>query len=139
MAKAKSGKPMKIQPVSTRKAPEATDSHAAIEDWMRRVMPDLQPIVKHFDKVIRDTIPGLQYAIKWEKAYDGLPERGWIIEVVAYHVSVNVVFHGGAKFDPPPPLGEGSRYVKLASAEDADTPELRKWIKQAGAVPGWTG
>ena len=38
-------------------------------------------------KLICETIPGLQYAVKWKKAYYGLPELGWIIEMVAYDVS----------------------------------------------------
>ncbi|HJR72472.1 MAG TPA: DUF1801 domain-containing protein [Luteimonas sp.] len=122
---------------TNRKPPEPSDNHAEIEDWIRRVMPDLHPIVQHLDKLIRKTIPGLQYAVKWKKAYYGLPERGWIIEVVAYDISVNVVFFGGAKFDAPPPLGEGSRYVKVKTLEEAQAPELREWIEQAGRVPGW--
>jgi Bacterial transcriptional activator domain len=35
-----------------------------------------------------------------------VPELGWIIEMVAYDVSVNDVFFGGADFDRPPPLGD---------------------------------
>lgn len=127
----------KPPPKNNRKPPEPADSHAVIQAWIDNVRPGLKPIVEHVDKQIRKAHSGLQYAIKWEKAYYGLPERGWIIEVVAYHVSVNVVFHGGARFDPPPPLGEGSRYIKLTSLEEADTPEMRKWIKQAGTVAGW--
>jgi hypothetical protein len=120
-------------------APEPADSHADIEDWILRVMPDLHPIVKRLDELIRETIPGLQYAVKWKKAYFGLPELGWIIEMVAYDVSVNVVFFGGAAFDPPPPLGttERTRYVKVKTIEEAQGPEMHNWIEQAGRVPGW--
>jgi hypothetical protein len=102
-------------------------------------MPDLQPIVKRLDEQIRERIPGLQYAVKWQKAHYGLPELGWIIEMVAYDVSVNVVFFGGAELDPPAPLGETgrTRYVKVRSMEEAQGPEMRKWIEQAGRVPGW--
>ena len=75
-------------PSTARKPPEPSDSHAEIDDWTRSVMPDLQPIVKRLDGMIRESIPGLQYAIKWKKAYYGLPELGWIIEMVAYDVSV---------------------------------------------------
>ena len=82
---------------ATRKPPVPSEGHADIEDWIRGVMPDLHPIVKRMDGLIRETIPGLQYAIKWKKAYYGLPELGWIIEMVAYDVSVNVVFLGGAE------------------------------------------
>lgn len=124
---------------TTRKPPEPTDSHAEIEDWMGRVMPDLQPIVQRLDELIRETIPGLQYAIKWKKAYYGLPDLGWIIEMVAYDVSVNVVFFGGAEFDPPPPLGDTdrSRYIKVKTLDEAQDPSMRNWIEQAGRIPGW--
>jgi hypothetical protein len=99
---------------STRKPPDPSDDHGEIEGWMRRVMPDLHPIVVYLDQQIRDSIPGLQFALKWKKAYYGLPNRGWVIELVAYDVSVNVVFLGGADFDTPPPQGSGrSRYVKI--------------------------
>ena len=127
------------KPITTRKPPEPTESHAEIDDWIRRVMPDLHPIVDQLDRTIRDTIPGLRLAIKWKKAYYGLPERGWIIEMVAYDVSVNVVFFGGVEFDPQPPLGtiDRSRYVKVKSIEEARSPEMRGWIEQAGGVVGW--
>lgn len=131
--------PKSRKPITTRKPPVPLDSHADLDDWMGRVMPDLHPVVKYLDELIRETIPGLQYAIKWKQAYYGLPKLGWIIEMVAYDVSVNVVFLGGVDLDPPPPLGDTdrSRYVKLKSLEEAQGPELRKWIKQAGKVPGW--
>ena len=131
--------PKTRKPNTTRKPPEPSDSHAEIEDWIRRVMPDLHPIVKRVDEMVREAIDGLQYAVKWKKAYYGLPELGWVIEIVAYDVSVNVVFLGGADFDPPPPLGDTdrSRYVKVTTLEETQEPEMHKWIEQAGRVPGW--
>ena len=127
------------KPNAARKPPVPSDSHADTEDWIRRVMPDLHPIVKRLDELICETIPGLQYAIKWKNAYYGLPELGWIIEMVTYDVSVNVVFFGGAEFDSPPPLGatERTRYVKVKTLEEAQAPMMRKWIEQAGRVRGW--
>jgi hypothetical protein len=127
------------KPNTPRKPPVPSDSRAEIEDWIPRVMPDLHPIVKRLDDSIRETIPGLQYAVKWKKAYYGLPKLGWIIEMVAYDVSVNVVFFGGAEFDPPPPLGTTgrTRYVKVKTLEEAQGPEIHKWIEQAGRVAGW--
>jgi hypothetical protein len=68
-----------------------------------------------------------------------VPELGWIIELAAYAVSVNISFFGGADFDPSPPLGttDRSRYVKLTTLEEAQGPEMHRWIEQAGRVPGW--
>ena len=58
--------------------------------------------------------------------------------MVAYDVSVNVVFLGGADFEAPPPLGTGrSRYIKLKTLEEAKAPEIREWIEQAATAPGW--
>ena len=131
--------PKAPKPHATRKPPVPSDSHADIDDWTRQVMPHLHPIVTLLDESIRETIPGLHYALKWKKAYYGLPELGWMIEMVAYDVSVNVVFFGGADFDPPPPLGtiDRSRYVKVTSLEEAQAPMMRTWIEQAGRVRGW--
>ncbi len=131
--------PKELKENSSRKPPVPSDSHDDIGDWLKRVMPDLQPIVSRIDELIRDTIHGLQYAVKWKKAYYGTPDNGWVIEVVAYDVSANVVFHGGADFDPPPPLGTTgrSRYVKLRSLDEVEQADLHQWIKQAAGVPGW--
>ena len=131
---------MKRKASSTRKPPEPSESHAEIDDWMRRVMPDLNPIVTRLDELIRDRHSDLQFAVKWKKAYYGLPDVGWMMEMVAYDVSVNVVFFGGADFDTPPPLGDAdrSRYIKLKTMDEVDQPELMSWIEQAGRVPGWT-
>lgn len=123
---------------SNRKPPEPSGSHAEIADWLKHVMPDLQPIVSHLDGAIRKALPGAQYAVKWKKAYYGLPKRGWVIEMVAYDVSVNLVFFAGAKFDPPPPQGEDSRYVKIRTLEEAKAPEVRDWIRQAAEHKGWS-
>jgi hypothetical protein len=127
------------KPGAARTPPVPSDSHAEIEDWIRRVMPDLHAIVRRLDELICETIPGLQYAIKWQKAYYGAPELGWIIEMVAYDVSVNVVFFGGAEFEPAPPLGTTGRerYVKVKTLEQVEAPEMRTWIEQAGRVTGW--
>lgn len=125
--------------MTARKPPEPSNSHAEIDDWMRRVMPDLNPIVTWLDETIRETLPDVQFALKWKKAYYGLPEQGWVIEMVAYDVSVNVVFLGGADFESPPPLGDTdrSRYIKVKTLDEAQTPEMKQWITQAGRVPGW--
>jgi hypothetical protein len=124
---------------STRKPPVPSDSHEEIEERLGRVMPDLRPIVQHLDALFREQIPDLQYAVKWQKAYYGLRDVGWIIEMVAYQVSVNVVFLGGADFDPPPPLGDTdrSRYLKVRTLDEAKSSDLLAWIQQAADVPGW--
>jgi hypothetical protein len=102
-------------------------------------MPDLHPIVKSLDEQIRETISELQFAVKWKRPFYGLPDLGWIVEMAAYDVSVNVVFFGGADFDSPPPLGDTdrSRYVKVRTLVEAQAPGMGAWIEQAARVEGW--
>lgn len=131
--------PKAIKGNAGRTPPEPAAGHADIEEWRRRQVPHLQPILALLDATIRATIPGLQFAVKWKRPFYGLPDLGWLIEVAAYDVSVNVVFLGGADFDSPPPLGstDRSRYIKVTTEEELQRPELRGWIAEASRIPGW--
>ena len=132
--------PKVIKGNAGRKPPEPSAGHSEIDDWIRRQMPHLQPIVERLDESIRATVPGLHFAVYRKRPYYGLPGLGWIIEIAAYDVSANVVFLGGADFDAPPPLGttDRTRYIKVTSLDEAQKPELQKWIEQAGRTQGWT-
>jgi len=131
--------PKEIKGNAGRKPPPPSANHDGIEAWIHLQMPALQPILELLDTSIRSTVPGLHYAVHRKRPYYGLPELGWIIEVAAYDVSVNVVFLGGADFEVPPPLGttDRTRYVKIASLSDARRPELNGWITAASRTPGW--
>ena len=122
-----------------RKPPEPSLDHAEIEAWFGRLMPHLQPIVRALDDAIRAQVPGVHYGMKWRRAFYGLPDLGWVIELAPYDVSANVVFHGGADLDPSPPLGTTgrARYVKVTTLEETRSPELLEWMAQAGRTPGW--
>ncbi len=128
------------KPLSTKKPPIPSNDHKVIKDWMaNRIMPGIQPMIKKIDNMIHDSIPNLQYAIKWGNAYYGTNELGWLIEVAAYDVSANIVFLNGATFDPQPPLGTGgeTRYIKLKTIEELDDQLVIDFIKQAGSLDGW--
>ena len=131
--------PKTIKGNAGRKPPELSADHSDIEEWCRRLRPDLQPVVQGLDELIRATVPDLDYAVNRKRGYYGLPGLGWVIEIAAYDVSVNVLFLGGADFESPPPLGtaDRTRYIKVTSLEEVQTPELQKWIEQAGRTPGW--
>jgi hypothetical protein len=60
-----------------------------------------------------------------------------IIERAAYDVWVNVLFLGGADFEPPLGTTDRTRYIKVTSPEEAQRPELQKWIEQADRSKGW--
>ena len=128
-----------VKGLAGRKPPEPTADHSEIDDWCARLVPHLQPIVTAIDKAIRAAVPGVHYAVKYKRAFYGLPKLGWLIEIAPYDVSVNVLFFGGADFKPAPPLGntDRTRYVKVTRLEEGQAPELLDWVKQAGRTPGW--
>jgi hypothetical protein len=131
--------PKVIKGGSGRKPPEPSPAHSDIDEWFGSLMPGLQPIVRGLDESIRAAVPELQYAVKYKRAFYGLPELGWIIEIAPYDVSVNVVFLGGADFNPPPPHGSAdrTRYVKVTVVDEGKRAALLDWIEQAGRTPGW--
>ncbi len=131
--------PKTVKGNAGRKPPEPSATHSEIDAWIRTLVPHLQPIVNALDKSIRAAVPGLHYAVKYKRAFYGLPELGWIIELAPYDVSVNVLFFGGADFDPPPRLGSAdrTRYVKVTNLAESRASELLDWTKQAGCTPGW--
>lgn len=125
------------KPLSSKAPPKPGEDHAPIADWIANAKPALNPVVAKLDKMIRHQLDDPRYANKWGKAYYGSPDLGWCIEVVAYDVSVNVVFLNGSRLDSPPELGDETRYVKLRTLEDLEAPQLGKWIEQACSTPGW--
>jgi hypothetical protein len=73
--------PKGIKGNAWRKPPEPAANHSDIDDWLRRQMRHLQPIVQRLDESIRATIPGLHDAVKWKRPYYGRPElHKWIEE-----------------------------------------------------------
>ena len=128
------------KPLSMKIPPIPLEGHEVIEDWMQNnIMPKMYPLVKRIDELITERIHNLQYSIKWRNAFYGTLEKGWLIEVAAYAVSVNIVFLSGAEFDPQPQFGtdDRSRYIKLRTMDDLNNPEVNDFIEQAKELKGW--
>lgn len=125
------------KPLSTKKPPAPEEDHQLIEDWIADARPAVNPILKALDKQIGSELKNPRYAIKWGKAYYGSPGRGWCIEVAAYDISANIVFLNGNRLDPPPELGDETRYVKIRKPEELESSRLREWIRQSCSNPGW--
>lgn len=131
--------PKSVKGVAGRTPPTPTDSHAIIDKCIRQHMPKIQTLTSEVDRMITTAITGLQYAVTRSRPHYSLPDLGCIIQLAPYHVTMNIVFYGGADFASPPPLGDvdRTRYIKVATFEDIQTPEIAAWIAEAGRTPGW--
>lgn len=125
------------KPLSSKFPPQPNDDHGLIEDWIADARPSLNGIVTKLDKMIRKQLTDPRYAIKWGKAYYGSPDRGWCIELVAYDVSVNIVFLNGSRLNAPPELGDEARYVKVKDLKELESSQIQEWIEQSCRMSGW--
>lgn len=128
----------KQKPLSSKIPPKPNDNHQILEKWIANAKPALNPIVSELDSLILQELKNPRFAIKWGKAYYGSEQFGWCIELVAYDVSVNVVFLNGSQLTEPPELGDETRYMKIRDIEEAKSEQVLKWIKQSCQMPGWT-
>lgn len=125
------------KPLSSKKPPQPQDDHQLIAAWIVGARPALEPILSQLDEQIVRQLNSPRYAIKWGKAFYGSARLGWCIEVVAYDVSVNVVFLNGPQLPNPPTEGDEKRYVKLKTLADAQSEQLHEWIRQSCRTHGW--
>lgn len=109
------------------------DYIAAMPGWKRSVGTEL-------DAIIVRTVPRVQKAVKWNSPFYGVADRGWFLSMHCFAGFVRVTFFNGTSLTPQPPGAskvKNVRYLDIREGEIVDTKELRTWIKEAAALPGW--
>ncbi len=100
---------------------------AAMPGWKRKVGQRL-------DKIIREVVPDVQKAVKWNSPFYGIEGEGWFLSFHCMTKYVKVAFFNGAFFRPLPP-GESKqknvRYLDIYEDDVIDEVQLASWIKQA--------
>jgi len=108
---------------------------AAMPGWKRDVG-------RRLDAVITRTVPGMSKAVKWNSPFYGVAGRGWFLSFHTYARYVKVAFFNGASLRPLPPgesRSRNTRYLDIHEHDRLDEAQLAKWIRQAAALPGWSG
>ena len=107
---------------------------AAIPGWKRDVG-------RRLDALIGSTVPKVRKAIKWNSPFYGIENRGWFLNFHCFTKYVKVAFFRGSSLRPMPP-GESThaevRYLDIYEGTPLDVAQVKKWIRQAAALPGWT-
>ncbi len=108
---------------------------AAMPGWKRGVG-------RRLDTLIAETVPSVHKAVKWNSPFYGIKGRGWFLAFHTFTNFVKVSFFKGTSLMPVPSGGTGkdARWIDVHE-DDLDDPEftdqLKKWIRQAAALPGW--
>ena len=98
---------------------------------------------RHLDALIVRTVPGVRKAVKWNSPFYGVEDQGgWFLSFHCFTKYVKVAFFRGTSLRPLPP-GESKnkemRYLDIHEEDQLDELQLAAWIRQAAALPGWSG
>ena len=106
---------------------------AAMPGWKREVG-------KRLDEIIVKSVPKVRKAVKWNSPFYGIEGQGWFLSFHVFTRYVKVSFFNGAALRPVPP-GESKhkdvRHLDIREGDELDEAQMKKWVKQAAALPGW--
>lgn len=106
---------------------------AAMPGWKRDVG-------RRLDAIITRSVPGVRKAVKWNSPFYGVEGQGWFLSFHTFTKYIKVGFFRGAALRPMPP-GESKdkemRYLDIHEDDPIDEAQMRAWIRQAAALPGW--
>lgn len=97
---------------------------------------------RQLDALIEEIVPDARKAVRWNSPFYGSEDQGLFVSWHCFTKYVKVTFFDGASLDPPPPESSkdpNARYVHLHKGDEVDTEQVRDWIRQAAALPGWSG
>ncbi|MCZ7630778.1 MAG: DUF1801 domain-containing protein [Microthrixaceae bacterium] len=101
-----------------------------------------QPIGRHLDDLIVAMVPQVRKAVRWNSPFYGVEDSGWFLSFHCFTNYVKLAFFRGADLEPPPPESSkdpSARYLHIHGHGIDDEAQLRDWIAQAAALPGWEG
>jgi len=96
---------------------------------------------KRLDTLIVRNVPKVRKAVKWNSPFYGIEDRGWFLSFHVFTHYVKVTFFQGASLRPLPPGGteksKDSRWIDIREDDPLDETQMKKWLEQAAALPGW--
>jgi hypothetical protein len=106
---------------------------AAMPGWKRDVG-------RRLDALLVRAVPGVRKAVKWNSPFYGVDGRGWFLNFHTFTHYVKVAFFRGTSLRPVPPgqsTHEEVRYLDIREHDRLDEAQMKTWIRQAAALPGW--
>lgn len=96
-------------------------------------------IGRHVDQLVREVVPDVQLAVRWNSPFYGVEGNGWFLSLHCFTRYVQITWLNGAELTEPPEKAskhERVRYTDLHEDEPIDDERLRAWIRQAAQLPG---
>ncbi|WP_052573043.1 DUF1801 domain-containing protein [Haloferula sp. BvORR071] len=106
---------------------------AAMPEWKGE-------IGRKLDKLIERLVPKVSKAVRWNSPFYGVEGQGWFLGAHCLTKYVKVTFFAGKSLKPMPPGGTPksgeTRWIDIPEG-GFDEAQMKDWIKQAAALPGW--
>lgn len=107
---------------------------AALADWKR-------DRCKRLDALIERTVPEVRKAVKWNSPFYGVEGQGWFLSFHVFTHYLKATFFRGTNLKPIPIGGtersKEARWIDIRENDTLDEAQMKRWIKQAAALPGW--
>jgi len=78
--------------------------------------------------------------VKWNSPLYGIEGQGWFLGIHVFARYVKVTFFRGTSLHPIPPgpsKTKETRYLDIHEDDELDEAQMKSWLKQAAAIPGW--
>lgn len=117
------------------------DGDAPVQAYIAAMPGWKADLGRRLDALIVETVPDVKKAVKWNSPFYGVEGRGWFCSFHVFTRYVKLTFFAGAALDPVPPGGTDksgqSRWIDIHEDDGLDETQMKDWIKQAAALPGW--
>ena len=112
---------------------------AVVQSFIAAMPGWKQDVGRWLDALVMNSIPNVRKAVKWNTPFYGVDDETWFLGFHCLTNYVKVAFPMGAQLKPPPPgtsKQKNVRYLDIHENEELDEAQVKKWIKQAAALPG---
>ena len=106
---------------------------AALPGWKREVC-------RRLDAIVTRSVRNVRKAVKWNSPFYGIDGQGWFLSFHVFAKYVKVGFFRGASLKPAPPgasKDKNMRYLDIHEDDEFEESQMKSWVKQAAALPGW--
>ena len=117
------------------------DGDAPVQAYIVAMPGWTRAIGERLDALIRENVPNVRKAVKWNSPFYGIEGQGWFLSFHVFSRYVKLTFFQGTSLSPVPPGGtpksKDARWIDIYEGDELDEAQLATWVKQAAALPGW--
>ena len=117
------------------------DGDAPVQAYIAAMPEWKSDVGRRLDELIVRTVPEVRKAVRWNSPFYGVEGQGWFLSYHVFNRYVKVTFLNGKLLDPLPPVDSkdpDTRYYHIFE-DGMDEEQMEEWVRQAAAVPGWSG